>query len=120
MKSHKQSKLPDQATIDLAQPIEIGFCGSVLDEKGSSFKGFRQRYAEDGTPDTAKNCGEHSALVIGQRFHNGKCQMLIRNPWGTSCNRYHKDFISTCEASGVWVDNEVLKANTFDFGYLED
>lgn len=101
------------------QPVQIGFCGSLLDETGPSLKGFNG-YHTSGVPKVTDDCSPHSALVIGQRMNKGKCELLIRNSWGTSCNGYDAAFDHSCEASGMWVDTEVLKANTFDFGYLKD
>ena len=63
--------------------------------------------------------GMHTSSIIGRRFNpdNQKCEYLIRNSWGTSCERYRPQF--TCEAGNIWVDQNSLKKSLILVTYLQ-
>ena len=70
----------------------------------------------------------HSAIIIGRQMRDvkigrkteRKCQVLLRNYWGTSCYGYDPEW--TCEpgTGNIWVDAEVMAASTSYAGYLYD
>ena len=51
---------------------------------------------------------DHASLVVGRRFNSNKsrCEYLIRNSWGNSCDSYNIDY--ECESGMVWVPRHVL------------
>jgi hypothetical protein len=99
-----QQRVWDEINLSLNAhtPVGIGYCGHVLE--------LGRAYAEE-----IPYCGGHAGVLIGRRQHpvtlNGrtrnKCQYLIRNSWGTSCNRYHPDW--DCEGGNIWVDADVVE-----------
>lgn len=98
-------------TLQKAQPIEVSLCSQVLrtlDYDGS----------KSNRPGKFKrNCMRHSMLVVGSRTHNGQCQYLVRDTYGSqSCTRkrngapwYHSSF--ECEGGQIWVPKENLLRN---------
>lgn len=111
--------------LEKAQPMEIGYCADLL-EKGRSFSGVVKNNrirplvhydlckgydAKDPEDD-----GAHSSTVIGRRLAHGKCQLLIKNSYGTSCNDYSSDW--DCEGGKIWVDEETLARNVTSYSTL--
>jgi hypothetical protein len=64
--------------------------------------------------------GMHTSSIIGRRFNvdNNKCEYLIRNSWGSSCERYRPNL--TCEEGNIWVDETTLKKNIILVTYLKE
>lgn len=58
-----------------------------------------------------KDNGDHSSLIAARRLQGDKCLYFVRNAWGTSCDDYRDEFLSTCEPEngGTWVDESQLK-----------
>jgi len=50
--------------------------------------------------------GTHASIVVGRRLNEttGKCEYLVRNSWGKSCN-YVAEL--SCEAGNVWIPREM-------------
>lgn len=88
------------------QPVSVAFCWNTLYNKNTSG-------IINATSYSKAECVHdlHVALVIGQKEVNGKCQFLIRNSKGISCEGY--DWPCEKETGQIWVDSEVLTRNTF-------
>jgi hypothetical protein len=130
-----KGKIEDALSENSNQPLSIGFCGNLLknniDKNGRSFggRGFKGRapsfesYIQTTSSSEAGShlCGAHAASIVGREFKKirtpeGKiifrCQYLIRNSWGSSCESYHRDWV--CNENGsIWVDSDVIQRNVF-------
>ena len=68
---------------------------------------------------------EHVSAVIGRRLTpQGKCEVLIRNSWGT-CSRWNQQYaFGTCDNLGktddVWVDSEGFLKRSGELTTLRD
>ena len=56
----------------------------------------------------AKKGSLHTSLLMGRRWtsKNSKCEFLLRNSYGSSCDRYSSSY--TCEKGYVWIPQENL------------
>lgn len=63
-----------------------------------------------------RSCNKHSALVIGRKQNGSRCELLIRNSWGKSCEKYASHL--KCEEGDVWVDSQILAENISSLSYL--
>jgi hypothetical protein len=56
--------------------------------------------------------GNHYVSVIGRRLHEGRCELFVRNSWGSDCSSrtYSNTQIQDCDAGHFWV-NESEFAN---------
>jgi hypothetical protein len=96
------------------QPVAITYCADVLKHR-------EVRTIENGV---RVNCNvKHDSAVVGSRpGSSGKCEYLIRNSYGTSCNGYDWDCEVNSKGRGrgeVWISEEALLGNTEDFSWLE-
>jgi len=98
------------------QPVGISFCSTIFKEgKGHRSISTRNTYLSYFVDDyEGENCLPHAAAVIGRRMHEGKCQYLIRNSYGTDCYKYNWP----CEGGNVWIDEEDIFDNTFQLNYF--
>ncbi len=87
------------------QPAGISYCSEIL--KDSATRG-----VDLDDPDGPVTCkGTHASVVIGRRpGPEGRCQLLIRNTWGDSCN---VDSKWQCENGNIWIDQDALMKNTY-------
>jgi len=103
------------------QPVSISYCSQSL-KKGKGFRGLRyydqESNAQSSVKESKGRCGKHVSLIIGRKWNakTNKCQLLVRNSWGTSCNSYADDW--DCEKGNIWVDEEDLGANIYEVKYL--
>lgn len=127
-----------------AQPVEISYCATLL-QQGPSYPGVNR------DPAAASRCapqangkpgGSHSSLIIGRRTAaDGTCQYLVRNSWGASCKggKRHtlpggpevapgygsgKDIYSPAwncdEGKGdIWIPADALFSAVFGVSYLD-
>ena len=99
-------------------PPAINFCAGIFN------RGPEARFITRpgiGMPDPDA-CGAHAVTIIARRRHptTQRCQLLLRNSWGRSCNWYSAPWNNDCEGGNVWMDAEVVMQNTFSFNYLHD
>ncbi len=88
-----------------AQPIGVNFCSAMLTGT-SSFV----------SPDIGDSrCGNHAAVLAGQRCKAGKRQFLLRNSWGNNCgDQLAARHRPNCDGKGnVWVDAESLMMSAY-------
>jgi hypothetical protein len=69
------------------------------------------------------SCGQHAALIIGSRrdpSDPARCQYLLRNSWGTSCEEYKDKWKRGCEErnGSVWINSKDLLENSDGISYL--
>lgn len=50
----------------------------------------------------------HASSIIGRRFHDGQCQLLLRNSWGSDCSMYRADLQENCSGGNVWIPSDDL------------
>ena len=109
---NKSKKLVDTALEGSpATPPGIGYASKVL--KDPSVKCMEK----DGkTADS--ECGLHGSIIIGRKRNpkSKKCEYLVRNSWGTSCNSYPD---LECESGNIWVPETNLFRNSSDVYRLE-
>lgn len=90
------------------QPVAIAYCSDVLDNK--------EKKSIDKSGKRNDCTGPHVSVVVGSRKQeSGKCEYLIRNSYGTSCNGYDWP----CEEGQIWVDGEALGSNTESLIWLD-
>lgn len=78
------------------QPVGINYCSRLL--------------LFGKNTNLSQPCGDHASLVIGKRTSpEGKCQVLIRNSWGSGCATYSPDW--ECDQGNIWVDTDVVSQN---------
>lgn len=113
------------------QPVAVTFCPSVLESPSKETWHFVAERNDKGQPikSGCRNADpkdpegwqSHIALVIGRRPHptrSGACQFLLRNSWGTGCDRYKKAGWSDCKDGEVWIDADRISANTWKTTYI--
>ena len=98
------------------QPLEIGFCAQVLVDH--SYKG---RDEEEDDFEFKKDCENHSALLMGRRYHEATqtCQFLIQDSSEKDCKNYQWE----CDSSHpkkIWIDERSLYNNIKHVEYLEE
>jgi hypothetical protein len=95
-----------------AQPIAAKICSNFFNE-GHAYRGI------DAHGDMIKTgreaCDIHWVLIIGQTETDGQCRLLVRNSWGTDDSGYSTDWLPR-ENGNLWIDEETLSANTFEYG----
>lgn len=91
------------------QPIGINYCSQVLLDKN-------YQKSNDNL-----ECEHHASTIVGRRMKNGKCQILIRNSWGSSCN-YDWECKTSSEnlAEGIWINADTLLKNTTSIDYFDN
>jgi hypothetical protein len=110
------------------QPTALGFCVNRLTPayNKASWRPPTRHPGSPGIPETndmdESSCGAHWAVAAGMREVNGKCEVLIRNSWGKSCDYYSPEFSDPdhCEGGSVWVPEDVLAPNLFATSWIED
>ncbi len=138
------------------QPLGISYCDQVLTE-GVNYPGAiidsqtglkcTPRLDASGKPMSGN--GRHASMIIGRRKNtaNNKCQYLVRNSWGSSCDTtpphitlppdllndpalpfsyrasvnkksiYSPDW--DCDKGNIWVDADVLTKSIYGVSYLK-
>lgn len=97
--------------LDEKKVIGIDYCANVLSFKNS--KNFKKN-------NQVKNgCMRHASLIVGRRVHEGNCQLLVRNSWGTNC-RYPWECLKNAkgEEMGVWVNEKAMRHNLYRLTYI--
>lgn len=58
----------------------------------------------------------HGSLIVGRRWNqeNQKCELLVRNSWGTTCAPYSYP----CEEGNIWIPDHVVMNATFGITYV--
>lgn len=89
-----------------SQPVGIEYCAAViLDSKATP------------DPKIKKECGNHAGLIVGREMRNGKCQLLIRDTYGSSCDKYlnlglmPQKMQKNCQDGRWWIDRDALLRN---------
>ena len=77
---------------DKILPAGISYCARVL-QSGPGFNFGNSASVISGLlnkPKLGRDCGPHGSIVIGRRLNEktSKCEYLVRNSWGTSCDYY--------------------------------
>lgn len=62
--------------------------------------------------------GPHASPIVGRRMVDGKCQYLLRNSWGLSCDSYNETYRKKCSAGYVWVDIDALADQVDEVDYI--
>ncbi|MBI3557802.1 MAG: hypothetical protein HY074_16195 [Deltaproteobacteria bacterium] len=106
------------------QPIAIGYCKKVLTNP-QDFKGLPRGDAAETLEfrEDDDRCGSHYSTVVGRRWNGPRrrCEYLIRNSWGQSCDAY-KDSGLDCDADKgeVWIDGWQLNRAVFEGHHLNE
>jgi hypothetical protein len=114
----KNPSIPDQAimrsVLEQGYPLGIGYCAGIFqyDRNTAMSKAFlidspQGRQAQKG-------CSGHASVIIGLRTNpkTGRCQALIRNTSGESCQGFARDW--ECTLGQIWMDTDLLSQNTTD------
>ena len=75
------------------QPLGINYCSNVLLQPRSTLDYFDPK------------CERHISVIVGRRVQGGRCQFLVQNSWGPSCDPYP---LGACEDGKIWLDAEAL------------
>lgn len=88
-----------------AQPVGVNFCSAMLTGTSS--------FVSPAIGDD--RCGNHAAVLAGQRCKAGKRQFLLRNSWGNNCgDQLAPRHRPSCDGKGnVWVDAESLMLSSY-------
>lgn len=112
-----------------ASPIQPGNVGIEPDQ--TKFAETLEREMDQGEPlglgyrvelIVANNQGalaqNHAGTIVGRKFDakSGKCQYLLRNTWGRSCDGYRK---WPCDAGNLWITEEHLIAYSNSVTYFK-
>ncbi len=107
-----QKQINEQFNSKNPQPMGINYCANVLYDKNV------QGMYNNGEFNWNACDSHHISVVIGQRpTSDGRCEFLIRNSSGQSCNAY-PDW--KCENGQIWVDSSTLIKNLNGISWLED
>ncbi len=126
--------------LEQGNPLGIGYCSNLLDE-GHGYRAFKMKPRVLGLALRQEKCGAHYSIVAGQRpRHDGSCEFLIRNTYGTgfwtdhfSCMCKSRDpsiaGFQECRASeaersnlqvvGCWISGQDLANNTYDLTWFQ-
>ncbi len=101
------------AKMDSAQASPLGAYVCLEFFHLANYKGVQK----NGKP--KEDCSLHSTLVVGKRKNTkGKCQVLLRNSWGASCEGYSTEK-ENCENGQLWVEKEKFMNNLLGTIQLE-
>lgn len=114
--------------INRATPVSINYCSEVLYKPAFS-GGDRTR------------CSMHASLIVGMRKDENKCQLLLRNTWGTGFGTHTDNWkclckkrdtgemVDDCTASthnngmytveACWIDSDAIERNIDSLSYLK-
>jgi len=121
-------------------PISVGFCSFYLqdsrrapssvnhsvmsweaDSAGANTpKCEKPTAGPNGTINYVKTTNYHISMVVGRRWQNNRCQVLLRNTWGAdACESYRAAGHSDCSGGQVWLDLDELAGNSFAIRAIE-
>jgi hypothetical protein len=112
--STTMAKVHELLALENAQPVAIKICSNFFME-GHTYRGIDAK--GDMVRAGKEACDIHWVLVIGQTEQNGQCRLLVRNSWGTDDSGYSNDWLPR-ENGNLWIDEETLSENTFEYGSL--
>ena len=109
----KKFYLQIHTLLEKKQIIGIEYCAQVLTFKNANLF-YKNRRIKN-------KCYRHASLIVGRRVQEGKCQLLLRNSWGTNC-RYPWKCLKNKkgEEMGIWVDEESMKKNLYNLTYFSE
>lgn len=82
-----------------------------LQSMNSVLEGGRPIEFSYNTKHFAIHSGQHSSILIGRRWNNGRCEYRVRNSWGQSCASYKDNVDCDYETGTFWVsDEDFIKA----------
>jgi hypothetical protein len=70
--------------------------------------------------------GAHASVIVGRRKNTetGKCEYLIRNSWGSSCDGYRAPYNRLdgyyCQNGHIWVEADTIRANLMAVTHIKD
>lgn len=108
---------------DQALPVAIDYCYTFLFD-GEYTDSNRLCQFRSGRPAT-----DHKSLLIGRRFNRDtqKCEFLLRDSEGNSCDHLHKNFKAGCEqelrvnkAADVWISESLLEKVVHGLSVIEN
>jgi len=96
-----------QATLNSGRPVGISYCTNFFTDKtydGISEKGLIKKWKRRHIKE---DCHHHASLVVGRREVENRCEILIRNSWGTGLNPKMGKGKCLCrdKATGAFADN---------------
>ncbi len=104
-----------------AQPIGIGYCSKVLENRNYEGRIPDPDYDNQMVAKNLEECGSHASIIIGMQNIQGKCHYLLRNSWGTRCNYdWQCRFNAKNEAVGILIDEDALIKNIGELAYLKN
>ena len=104
-------------------PVGIIICQTLL-TSGRSYVGLHTSALRAKRSDVA--CPLHAVMLIGRRYNRetGKCELLVRDSAGDSCNGYSNDWQEACgnpyTAGSVWIEEDALVKNTMRVSVIEE
>jgi len=120
-------------------PVGVGYCSFLLQDSrrthspAGSHSVLRYGTDADHTPEcqfpTRGPDGNlaytyrksyHISMIMGKRWQNGKCQVLLRNTWGAdACSAYSAAGLTDCQNGQLWIDLNELANNSFAIRNIE-
>jgi hypothetical protein len=98
-----------QNILSLGTPVGINFCANVVTDPQH-----QGRMSADNKW-ICKDSKNHSAIVVGRKYMDGKCSYLVRD---TGCDGYSED-PSRCDRGQYWLDTTLLTQNLHGIFWLE-
>ncbi len=80
---------------------------------------FTDFFEADGAKNT--NASRHVSVVVGRRWNQNRCEIQIRNSWGSSCAGYKAASLKApgmCVDGNIWVPEETLANAIFGVTYI--
>ena len=93
--------------LERGEPLYLGYDRNVL---------ITPNYIKDRSGESRN---PHASIIVGRRFNSeeNKCEYLIKNSWGPSCNLYNPNL--SCEKWQIWVPEELLMYSTNNIEWFE-
>tara|TARA_B110001454_G_scaffold219198_1_gene251555 strand:+ start:130936 stop:132024 length:1089 start_codon:yes stop_codon:yes gene_type:complete len=81
---------------------------------------YNTRIFYDPKSEKYKKAGLHASGIVGRRWHNGQCELKLRNSWGASCASYtNPELKGKCDPKTgyVWVPDSIFLRTIHDVTY---
>ncbi|MBL7669007.1 MAG: hypothetical protein JNM39_00855 [Bdellovibrionaceae bacterium] len=102
--SEKSFRGDAKKLLDRHRPFEIGY----------DFCGLAKREVSTGCV--------HSSIVVGRKYEDGVCQMLVRNSHGENCTQFEGLNVKCAEDSPgyFWVNEDLLDKTVSEYHWIEN
>ncbi len=103
---------------DPKQPFSITYCTGVLEKPTYTGVHFGIPNIIGPRP-LQKPCQLHESIIMGRRYNKGRCELLLKNSWGSDVDEflYSKEY--KVEGGKIWIPLDALSRNTIRATHLD-